>query len=137
MQRTVLETSTHFRLHEFMLRFNRQDNSISLVKACWNELFTLGLAQCSQIMNVATILTAFVNHLHSSLQQGKERYSSTSLKRGIGELNGLYNIVGLNPIYCKQNCTYGAGLWCLLLLTASTQALPKTALGSGILRSGL
>ncbi|XP_074923151.1 nuclear receptor subfamily 2 group C member 1 isoform X4 [Chelonoidis abingdonii] len=49
----------------------RQDNSISLVKACWNELFTLGLAQCSQVMNVATILTAFVNHLHGSLQQDK------------------------------------------------------------------
>ncbi|XP_072856374.1 nuclear receptor subfamily 2 group C member 1 isoform X2 [Pogona vitticeps] len=48
-----------------------QDNSISLVKACWNELFTLGLAQCSQVMNIATILTAFVNHLHSSLQQDK------------------------------------------------------------------
>ncbi|PKU47262.1 nuclear receptor subfamily 2 group c member 1 isoform x1 [Limosa lapponica baueri] len=48
-----------------------QDNSISLVKACWNELFTLGLAQCSQVMNVATILTAFVNHLQGSLQQDK------------------------------------------------------------------
>ncbi|XP_021244488.1 nuclear receptor subfamily 2 group C member 1 isoform X4 [Numida meleagris] len=48
-----------------------QDNSISLVKACWNELFTLGLAQCSQVMNVATILAAFVNHLHDSLQQDK------------------------------------------------------------------
>ncbi|XP_070611948.1 nuclear receptor subfamily 2 group C member 1 isoform X3 [Erythrolamprus reginae] len=48
-----------------------QDNSISLVKACWNELFTLGLAQCSQVMNVATILTAFVNHLHNSLQQDR------------------------------------------------------------------
>ncbi|KFP21544.1 Nuclear receptor subfamily 2 group C member 1 [Egretta garzetta] len=50
---------------------SQQDNSISLVKACWNELFTLGLAQCSQVMNVATILTAFVNHLHGSLQQDK------------------------------------------------------------------
>nr|XP_047917061.1 nuclear receptor subfamily 2 group C member 1 isoform X7 [Anser cygnoides] len=48
-----------------------QDNSISLVKACWNELFTLGLAQCSQVMNVANMLAAFVNHLHSSLQQDK------------------------------------------------------------------
>lgn len=48
-----------------------QDNSISLVKACWNELFTLGLAQCSQVMNVATILAAFVNHLQGSLQQDK------------------------------------------------------------------
>ncbi|KAJ7410815.1 Nuclear receptor subfamily 2 group C member 1 [Pitangus sulphuratus] len=48
-----------------------RDNSISLVKACWNELFTLGLAQCSQVMNVATILSAFVNHLQGSLQQDK------------------------------------------------------------------
>ncbi|KAG8439588.1 hypothetical protein GDO86_005686 [Hymenochirus boettgeri] len=48
-----------------------QENSISLVKACWNELFSLGLAQCSQVMNVETILTAFVNHLHSSSQHDK------------------------------------------------------------------
>ncbi|KAM4749518.1 nuclear receptor subfamily 2 group C member 1 [Rhinophrynus dorsalis] len=48
-----------------------QENSISLVKACWNELFSLGLAQCSQVMNVATILTAFVNHLHNSMQHDK------------------------------------------------------------------
>ncbi|XP_056430295.1 nuclear receptor subfamily 2 group C member 1 isoform X1 [Hyla sarda] len=41
-----------------------QEVNISLVKACWNELFSLGLAQCSQVMNVSTILTAFVNHLH-------------------------------------------------------------------------
>ncbi|KAK1341473.1 hypothetical protein QTO34_017881 [Cnephaeus nilssonii] len=36
-----------------------------------NELFTLGLAQCWQVMNVATILATFVNCLHSSLQQDK------------------------------------------------------------------
>ncbi|XP_014350331.1 nuclear receptor subfamily 2 group C member 1 isoform X1 [Latimeria chalumnae] len=48
-----------------------QENSIALVKACWNELFTLGLAQCSQVMNVGTILTAIVNHLQNSLQQDK------------------------------------------------------------------
>ncbi|XP_075065511.1 nuclear receptor subfamily 2 group C member 1 [Mixophyes fleayi] len=48
-----------------------QEVSISLVKACWNELFSLGLAQCSQVMNVTTILTAFVNHLHSSMQHDK------------------------------------------------------------------
>ncbi|XP_077121258.1 nuclear receptor subfamily 2 group C member 1 isoform X1 [Ranitomeya variabilis] len=47
-----------------------QEVSISLVKACWNELFSLGLAQCSQVMNVSTILTAFVNHLHG-LQHDK------------------------------------------------------------------
>ncbi|XP_043943575.1 nuclear receptor subfamily 2 group C member 1 isoform X2 [Protopterus annectens] len=48
-----------------------QNSGITLVKACWNELFTLGLAQCSNVMNVGTILTAIVDHLHSSLEQEK------------------------------------------------------------------
>ncbi|XP_043569258.1 nuclear receptor subfamily 2 group C member 1-A-like isoform X4 [Chiloscyllium plagiosum] len=47
------------------------DNNTALVRACWNELFTLGLAQCSQVMNLSTILTAIVNHLQTSLQQDK------------------------------------------------------------------
>ncbi|XP_056137782.1 nuclear receptor subfamily 2 group C member 1 [Lampris incognitus] len=48
-----------------------QDNDINLVKACWNELFALGLAQCSNIMNVGTILAAIINHLQTSLQEEK------------------------------------------------------------------
>lgn len=46
------------------------ENSITLMKACWNELFALGLAQCSHIMNVETILTAIINHLQTSLDEG-------------------------------------------------------------------
>uniref|UniRef100_A0A7N8X8L5 Nuclear receptor subfamily 2 group C member 1 n=1 Tax=Mastacembelus armatus TaxID=205130 RepID=A0A7N8X8L5_9TELE len=48
-----------------------QDNDINLMKACWNELFALGLAQCSNIMNVGTILSAIINHLQTSLQEEK------------------------------------------------------------------
>uniref|UniRef100_A0AAY5L6G3 Nuclear receptor subfamily 2, group C, member 1 n=1 Tax=Esox lucius TaxID=8010 RepID=A0AAY5L6G3_ESOLU len=48
-----------------------QDNDINLMKACWNELFALGLAQCSNTMNVATILAAIINHLQTSLQEEK------------------------------------------------------------------
>uniref|UniRef100_A0A4W3K083 Nuclear receptor subfamily 2, group C, member 2 n=1 Tax=Callorhinchus milii TaxID=7868 RepID=A0A4W3K083_CALMI len=48
-----------------------QDCNTSLVRACWNELFTLALAQCAQVMNLSTILTAIVNHLQTSLQQDK------------------------------------------------------------------
>lgn len=40
------------------------------MKACWNELFALGMAQCSSIMNVGTILSAIINHLQTSLQEG-------------------------------------------------------------------
>lgn len=48
-----------------------QDNDINLMKACWNELFALGLAQCSSVMNVGTILSAIINHLQTSLQEGR------------------------------------------------------------------
>ncbi|TNN82103.1 Nuclear receptor subfamily 2 group C member 1-A [Liparis tanakae] len=48
-----------------------QDNDINLMKACWNELFALGLAQCSNVMNVGTILSAIINHLQTSLQEDK------------------------------------------------------------------
>lgn len=49
----------------------RQDCNTSLVRACWNELFTLGLAQCSQVMSLSTILAAIVNHLQNSIQEGR------------------------------------------------------------------
>ncbi|XP_072438916.1 nuclear receptor subfamily 2 group C member 2-like isoform X3 [Chiloscyllium punctatum] len=55
-----------------------QDCNTSLVRACWNELFTLALAQCSQVMNLSTILTAIVNHLQSGLQQGYSSVESGS-----------------------------------------------------------
>ena len=48
------------------------DNDINLMKACWNELFALGLAQCSNTMNVGTILGAIINHLQASLQEGTQ-----------------------------------------------------------------
>ncbi|XP_026224248.1 nuclear receptor subfamily 2 group C member 2 isoform X1 [Anabas testudineus] len=44
----------------------------SLVRACWNELFTLGLAQCAHVMNLSTILSAIINHLQSSIQDGMD-----------------------------------------------------------------
>ncbi|XP_076023023.1 nuclear receptor subfamily 2 group C member 2 [Genypterus blacodes] len=43
----------------------------SLVRSCWNELFTLGLAQCAHVMNLSTILAAIINHLQSSIQDEK------------------------------------------------------------------
>ncbi|KAG8435893.1 hypothetical protein GDO86_007112 [Hymenochirus boettgeri] len=48
-----------------------QDCNTSLVRACWNELFTLGLAQCSQVMSLSTILAAIVNHLQNNMQEDK------------------------------------------------------------------
>ncbi|CAC5376483.1 Nuclear receptor subfamily 2 group F member 1-A,COUP transcription factor 1,Nuclear hormone receptor HR78,Nuclear receptor subfamily 2 group F member 5,Retinoic acid receptor RXR-alpha-A,COUP transcription factor 2,Protein ultraspiracle homolog,Retinoic acid receptor RXR-gamma-B,Retinoic acid receptor RXR-alpha-B,Steroid receptor seven-up, isoforms B/C,Nuclear receptor subfamily 2 group C member 2,Nuclear receptor subfamily 2 group F member 1-B,Retinoic acid receptor RXR-gamma-A,Retinoic acid receptor RXR- len=47
-----------------------QDIQTVLVKSCWSELFTLGLAQCSQTMSLPTILMAILNHLQTALHQG-------------------------------------------------------------------
>ncbi|XP_041941852.1 nuclear receptor subfamily 2 group C member 2 [Alosa alosa] len=55
-----------------------QECHTALVRACWNELFTLGLAQCSQVMNLSTILAAIVNHLQTSIQD--EKLSSDRIK---------------------------------------------------------
>uniref|UniRef100_A0A3Q2NTU6 Nuclear receptor subfamily 2, group C, member 2 n=1 Tax=Fundulus heteroclitus TaxID=8078 RepID=A0A3Q2NTU6_FUNHE len=48
-----------------------QEANTSLVRACWNELFILGLAQCTHVMNLSTILAAIINHLQSSVQDDK------------------------------------------------------------------
>ncbi|TNN44110.1 Nuclear receptor subfamily 2 group C member 2 [Liparis tanakae] len=48
-----------------------QEANTSLVRACWNELFTLGLAQCAHEMNLSTILAAIINHLQSGIQDDK------------------------------------------------------------------
>ncbi|XP_032154132.1 nuclear receptor subfamily 2 group C member 1 isoform X2 [Sapajus apella] len=69
----LLFLSMHWALSIPSFQALGQENSILLVKAYWNELFTLGLAQCWQVMNVATILATFVNCLHSSLQQERRK----------------------------------------------------------------
>jgi len=50
---------------------------IQLVQAYWSELFVIGLAQCSQVMNLSTILTAILNHLQTRLLHGKNYYFSS------------------------------------------------------------
>ncbi|XP_008412199.1 nuclear receptor subfamily 2 group C member 2 isoform X2 [Poecilia reticulata] len=56
-------------LHVYV--FPSQEANTSLVRACWNELFILGLAQCAHVMNLSTILAAIINHLQSSVQDDK------------------------------------------------------------------
>ncbi|XP_051509769.1 nuclear receptor subfamily 2 group C member 2 isoform X5 [Myxocyprinus asiaticus] len=56
-----------------------QECNTALVRACWNELFTLGLAQCAHIMSLSTILAAIINHLQSSIQD-VDKLSSERIK---------------------------------------------------------
>ncbi|XP_070559532.1 orphan steroid hormone receptor 2-like isoform X3 [Ptychodera flava] len=57
-----------------------QECHTTVVQKCWSELFTLGLAQCCQAMALSTILTAIVNHLQTSVQQGMHKLSADRVK---------------------------------------------------------
>ncbi|GFO06446.1 nuclear receptor subfamily 2 group c member 2 [Plakobranchus ocellatus] len=52
------------------LEIQASDLQTTLVRSCWSELFTLGLAQCSSTMCLPTMLAAILNHLQASLQRG-------------------------------------------------------------------
>lgn len=47
------------------------DSQVGLVRNAWSDLFILGMAQCSEAMNLQNILTAIVRHLQSSVAQEK------------------------------------------------------------------
>lgn len=49
----------------------RMETQVALVRACWTELFVLGMAQCSQILSLPSILSSIINHLHNSVAQDK------------------------------------------------------------------
>ena len=82
--------------HPAHLCVPRQDCNTSLVRACWNELFTLGLAQCAQVMSLSTILAAIVNHLQNSIQEGmhwRRKWQPTPVFLP-GESQGRGSLVG-------------------------------------------
>ncbi|CAL1292000.1 unnamed protein product [Larinioides sclopetarius] len=63
----------------------------TLVRSCWSELFTLGLAQCSQVMSVKTIFSAIISHLQSSVQQ--DRLSASRVKQVTDHICKLQDFV--------------------------------------------
>ncbi|UYV67430.1 NR2C1 [Cordylochernes scorpioides] len=77
-------------IHAFQLL--RSEVQMALVKGSWSDLFTLGLAQCSQALSLATILSAIGSHLNASVQQDK--LSATRVKEvtdHIGKLQAFVN----------------------------------------------
>ncbi|XP_069694352.1 orphan steroid hormone receptor 2 isoform X2 [Periplaneta americana] len=55
------------------------DTHVVLVRGCWAELFALGLAQCSEILSLPTILSSIINHLQASVVQ--EKISALHIKQ--------------------------------------------------------
>lgn len=66
---------------------------VTLVRGCWSELFTLGLAQCSQVMSLATILSAIISHLQTSVQQ--EKLSAQRVKQVMDHICKLQDYVNI------------------------------------------
>lgn len=55
----------------FAFQILGNDCHTALLRECWNELFTIGLAQCSKQMRLDSILAAIVQHLHCGLKDEK------------------------------------------------------------------
>lgn len=49
----------------------RSEIQTSLVRSCWGQLFTLGLAQCAYTLSLPSILTWIINHLQANIAQEK------------------------------------------------------------------
>uniref|UniRef100_A0A0A9XUW3 Nuclear receptor subfamily 2 group C member 2 n=1 Tax=Lygus hesperus TaxID=30085 RepID=A0A0A9XUW3_LYGHE len=46
-------------------------NQISIMQGCWNELFLLGLAQCSKTLSFPNIIYSMISHLQKSVAEEK------------------------------------------------------------------
>jgi hypothetical protein len=69
----------HRQLHNSECAFRSSDTHVVLVRGCWAELFALGLAQCSEILSLPTILSSIINHLQASVVQ--EKISALHIKQ--------------------------------------------------------
>ncbi|CAG9855479.1 unnamed protein product [Phyllotreta striolata] len=67
----LLFLSVHWAKNIPAFQYLSPETQISLLKTCWSELFTLGLAQCSQSLSLSTIRSALISHLHASIAQDK------------------------------------------------------------------
>ncbi|CAH1121207.1 unnamed protein product [Ceutorhynchus assimilis] len=67
----LLVLSIHWAKNIPAFKYLSSDTQVNLLKNCWAELFTLGLAQCSQSLSLSTILSALISHLHGSIAQDK------------------------------------------------------------------
>ncbi|XP_071525870.1 orphan steroid hormone receptor 2-like isoform X3 [Panulirus ornatus] len=68
-----------------------QETQVTLVRGCWSELFTLGMAQCNRIMSLNTILTAIVSHLTQAA--ASEKLTPSRFKQVSDHINRLQDFV--------------------------------------------
>lgn len=76
----------------------------SLLRGCWCQLFVLGLAQTSQVMSLATILSAVITHLQTSLQQ--DTFSLQRVKQVTDHICLLQDFVNTFQKLNVNQCEY-------------------------------
>merc|ERR1712179_333798 len=64
---------------------------VTLVRGCWAEIFTLGMAQCSRVMSLNTILTAIVSHLTQAA--ASEKLTPSRFKQVSDHISRLQDFV--------------------------------------------
>nr|CAB3264435.1 TR2/4 Nuclear receptor [Phallusia mammillata] len=75
----------------FAFQLLRSECHTTLLKDCWHELFTLGLAQCARSMNLNQVLATVLKHMRTNFQQGN--ISATRVQRVIDHINKLQELV--------------------------------------------
>lgn len=67
------------------------DVQTSLIRGCWCQLFILGLSQTSQVISLATILSAVITHLQTTFAQ--DNFSLVRVKQVTDHICRLQNFV--------------------------------------------
>lgn len=67
----LLFLSAQWARNIFAFRILGNECHTTLLRACWNQLFTCGLTQCSEQMRLDSILAAITQHLNQGLKQNK------------------------------------------------------------------
>ncbi|KAG5896701.1 hypothetical protein JTB14_002545 [Gonioctena quinquepunctata] len=87
----LLFLSVHWAKNIPAFQYLSSETQILLLRNCWSELFTLGLAQCSQSLSLSTILSALISHLHALIAQDK--MSANKVKRVTDNIVKLQDFV--------------------------------------------
>ncbi|KAJ8986299.1 hypothetical protein NQ317_010011 [Molorchus minor] len=98
----LLFLSIHWAKNIPAFQYLSSETQVALLRGCWSELFTLGLAQCSQLLSLSTILSALISHLHASIAQDK--MSASKVKQVTDHIVKLQDYVtSMNRLHVNEH----------------------------------
>ncbi|XP_072402720.1 nuclear receptor subfamily 2 group C member 1-A-like isoform X2 [Diabrotica undecimpunctata] len=97
----LLFLSIHWAKNIPAFQYLSSETQIALLKNCWAELFTLGLAQTSQSLSLPTILSALISHLHASI--ARDKMSAVKVKQVTDHIVKLQDFVtSMNRLHVNE-----------------------------------